>query len=73
MQSNYVKRRCPLLPTFCLRKGQNECNFHLFFFVFGSSSTRDVTERLQLLLRRAGYNFTTSSEREIVRQIKEDV
>lgn len=33
---------------------------------------RDVTDRLQLLLRRGGYNLTTSAEREIVRSIKED-
>ncbi|KAJ0400780.1 hypothetical protein P43SY_004875 [Pythium insidiosum] len=32
---------------------------------------RDVTAHLQLLLRRAGYNFQTSAEREIVREIKE--
>jgi len=32
---------------------------------------RDVTEYLQLLLRKAGYNFTTSAEKEIVRTIKE--
>mmetsp|Transcript_1917 Transcript_1917/g.2717 ORF Transcript_1917/g.2717 Transcript_1917/m.2717 type:complete len:383 (-) Transcript_1917:333-1481(-) len=33
---------------------------------------RDVTYYLQGLLRRAGYNFTTSAELEIVQQIKED-
>ena len=33
---------------------------------------RDVTDRLQLLLRRGGYSLTTSAEREIVRKIKED-
>ncbi len=32
---------------------------------------RDVTDHLQLLLRRSGYNFQTSAEREIVREIKE--
>eukprot|EP01041_Mallomonas_annulata_P004413 gene4413-8785_t len=32
---------------------------------------RDVTQHLQLLLRRSGHTFTTSSELEIVRQIKE--
>lgn len=32
---------------------------------------RDVTRHLELLLRRAGYNFQTSAEREIVREIKE--
>ena len=32
---------------------------------------RDVTNYLSLLLRRAGHNFQTSSEFEIVRQIKE--
>jgi centractin len=32
---------------------------------------RDITEYLRLLLRRAGYNFQTSAEREIVREIKE--
>lgn len=32
---------------------------------------RDVTEYLQLLLRKAGYVFHTSAEKEIVRQIKE--
>ncbi|CAI5708082.1 unnamed protein product [Peronospora destructor] len=32
---------------------------------------RDVTQHLQLLLRRAGYNFQTSAEREVVREIKE--
>jgi len=32
---------------------------------------RDITDHLQLLLRKAGYNFTTSAEKEIVRTIKE--
>ena len=32
---------------------------------------RDVTDHLQLLLRRSGYNFTTTAERDIVREIKE--
>jgi centractin len=34
---------------------------------------RDVTDHLQTLLRVAGYNFHTTSEREIVRTIKENV
>ena len=32
---------------------------------------RDVTEYLQLLLKRVGYSFTSSSEFEIVKKIKE--
>jgi centractin len=32
---------------------------------------RDVTEHLQMLLRKAGYVFHTSAEKEIVRSIKE--
>lgn len=32
---------------------------------------RDVTEYLQLLLRRSGHNFHTSAEKEIVKNIKE--
>lgn len=32
---------------------------------------RDVTEQLQLLLRRSGYIFQTSAEKEVVRTIKE--
>lgn len=32
---------------------------------------RDVTEHLQLLLRKAGYNFHTTAEKEVVRMIKE--
>lgn len=32
---------------------------------------RDVTEHLQNLLRRSGYNFHTTAEREVVRDIKE--
>ena len=32
---------------------------------------RDVTNHLQMLLRRGGHNFTTSAEVEVVRQIKE--
>ncbi|RUS20832.1 hypothetical protein BC937DRAFT_94281 [Endogone sp. FLAS-F59071] len=32
---------------------------------------RDVTEYLQLLLRKGGYNFHTTAEKEVVRQIKE--
>lgn len=32
---------------------------------------RDVTEHLQLLLRKAGYHLQTSAEKEIVRAIKE--
>ena len=34
---------------------------------------QDVTEYLQRLLRRAGYVFHTTAEREIVRNIKENV
>ena len=33
---------------------------------------RDVTERLQRLLRRSGYVFHTTAEKEVVRCIKED-
>ena len=32
---------------------------------------RDVTEHMQLLLRKGGYPFHTSAEKEVVRQIKE--
>jgi len=32
---------------------------------------RDITDYLQFLLRRSGYNFKTSAEREVVRIIKE--
>ena len=32
---------------------------------------RDVTDHLQLLLRKAGYNLSTTAEREVVRIIKE--
>jgi centractin len=32
---------------------------------------RDITDHLQLLLRRAGYSFNTTAEKEIVRTIKE--
>jgi centractin len=32
---------------------------------------RDVTEYLQLLLRKSGYNFHTTAEKEVVRIIKE--
>jgi len=34
---------------------------------------RDVTEHLQLLLRKAGHNFHTSAELEIVKDIKEKI
>jgi len=34
---------------------------------------RDITEYLQLLLRRSGHNFYTSSEKEVVRTIKESL
>ncbi|TFJ87270.1 hypothetical protein NSK_001602 [Nannochloropsis salina CCMP1776] len=33
---------------------------------------RDVTDHLQLLLRRSGYKLHTSAEKDIVRQIKEE-
>lgn len=33
---------------------------------------RDVTERLQLLLRGAGYDMRTSAEKEVVRGLKEE-
>lgn len=32
---------------------------------------RDITEYLQLLLRKSGYNFHTTAEKEVVRIIKE--
>jgi centractin len=34
---------------------------------------RDVTEYLQLLLRKSGHNFNTSAELEVVRDIKEKI
>lgn len=34
---------------------------------------RDVTEYLQLLLRKSGYVFHTSAEKEVVRMMKEKV
>jgi len=34
---------------------------------------RDVTEHLQLLLRKSGFVFHTSAEKEVVRMIKEKV
>lgn len=34
---------------------------------------RDVTEHLQTLLRKSGYVFHTSAEKEVVRMIKEKV
>lgn len=34
---------------------------------------RDVTEHMQLLLRKAGHVFHTSAEKEVVRQIKEKI
>lgn len=34
---------------------------------------RDVTEYLQLLLRKSGHNFHTSAEQEVVRDIKEKI
>lgn len=34
---------------------------------------RDVTEYLQLLLRKAGHNFNTSAEMEVVKDIKEKI
>jgi centractin len=34
---------------------------------------RDVTEHMQMLLRKAGYVFHTSAEKEVVRMIKEKV
>ena len=34
---------------------------------------RDVTEYLQLLLRKAGHNFSTSAEMEVVKDIKENM
>lgn len=34
---------------------------------------RDVTEHLQLLLRKAGYHLHTSAEKEVVRLTKEKV
>lgn len=34
---------------------------------------RDVTEYLQMLLRKSGYVFHTSAEKEVVRMIKEKV
>ena len=41
----------------------NKC---VFFYYF-----RDVTRYLRLLLRKEGFTFRTSSELEIIRQIKE--
>ena len=37
------------------------------------TKNRDVTDYLQLLLRKSGYRFTTTAEKEIVRTLKEKV
>ena len=34
---------------------------------------RDITEYLQLLMMKAGYDFHSSSEKEIIREIKESL
>jgi centractin len=34
---------------------------------------RDITDYLQTLLRKSGYNFYTSAEKEIVRIVKEKI
>lgn len=36
-----------------------------------NQSPRDVTEHLQLLLRKSGHHLHTTAEREVVRSIKE--
>ena len=46
---------------------------NLIFVKILPNNTRDVTKYLQLLMKRQGYNFDTSSEFEIVREIKEKV
>jgi hypothetical protein len=38
---------------------------------FPTSYHRDVTDHLQLLLRKSGHHLHTSAEREVVRTIKE--
>lgn len=40
-------------------------------FLCTLTTVRDITSYLQLLLRKAGYYFYTSAEREVVRSIKE--
>lgn len=42
-----------------------------FFEVALIRNNRDVTDHLQLLLRKAGYHLQTSAEKEVVRIIKE--
>jgi hypothetical protein len=41
------------------------------FYVLPFAIHRDVTDHLQLLLRKAGHNLHTTAEREVVRTIKE--
>ena len=51
-----------------------EGNFIIRFNLQNSEfSLRDITEHLQLLLRKSGNYFYTSSEKEIVRSIKESL
>ena len=38
---------------------------------FHADSSRDITDHLQTLLRKAGYYLQTSAEKEVVRLIKE--
>lgn len=45
--------------------------YFLFFFFSLQTFDSDVTEHLQLLLRKGGYNFHTTAEKEVVRMIKE--
>jgi centractin len=70
----------PVYEGFAIQQGIQRMDlagrFVAFFWPFFRhlltlSCRSDVTNHLQLLLRKAGYNFITSAEHEIVRDIKE--
>jgi hypothetical protein len=49
----------------------SQVTYKAYFYFLPSSFKSDVTEHLQLLLRKAGYHFHTTAEKEVVRIIKE--
>lgn len=56
-----VTHVCPVYEGFAIRNATKRIDI----------AGRDITEYLQLLLRKSGYCFYTSAEKEIVREIKE--
>ena len=70
-RTRYLSLKVSLCLTLFVESISQEGKIILFFRSLYSRCCRDVTDHLQLLLRKSGNHLHTTAEREVVRTIKE--